>query len=253
MSTLAPIGVQLYSLREEINDDLPGVLEKLAEIGYAGVEPFGGIDYEQAAPVIERLGLDVPSMHTNLPLGDDQNRVLDMAAAYDLKSIIAPMRPPDDFKSAGGIKRTCELLNQAAAVAADNGYRFGYHNHWWEYQKVDGRLGYQIMLEHLDPSIFLEVDTYWVKTAGVDPTQIVRELGDRAPLLHIKDGPAFRDEPMVAVGDGTLDIPGIVQAGSDSTEWLIVELDRCATDMMQAVEKSLRYLLKEGLGRGRNN
>jgi hypothetical protein len=69
-------------------------------------------------------------------------------------------------------------------------------------------------------------------------------------LLHIKDGPAVRGEPMVAVGDGVLDVPSIIQAGAGSTQWLIVELDACATDMMEAVEKSYDYLVGKGLARG---
>jgi len=110
---------------------------------------------------------------------------------------------------------------------------------------------YQIMLELLDPDIFFEIDTYWVQTAGVDPAQVVRELGPRVPILHIKDGPCVKSEPMTAVGDGVMDFAEIVQAGGGITEWLIVELDRCATDMMVAVEKSLKYLVEQGLGSGK--
>ena len=78
---------------------------------------------------------------------------------------------------------------------------------------------------------------------------LLTELGARAPLLHVKDGPAKQGEPMVAVGSGSLDIQGIVRAGS--AEWLIVELDECATDMFEAVEASIRYLEDSGLGVGR--
>ncbi len=71
---------------------------------------------------------------------------------------------------------------------------------------------------------------------------LVKELGPRAPLLHIKDGPAVKNEPMVAVGDGMMDFPSLIQAAGENTEWLIVELDQCATDMLEAVGKSYRYL-----------
>ena len=79
----------------------------------------------------------------------------------------------------------------------------------------------------------------------------MKELGSRAPLLHIKDGPAVRDEPHVAVGDGVLDFHAIVRAAGDVAEWLIVELDHCATDMLEAVAKSCHYLVNEGLGHGK--
>ena len=138
---------------------------------------------------------------------------------------------------------------QAAPVAAQHGLGLAYHNHWWEFQMVEGRLAFDVMLEHLDPAVGFEIDTYWVQTAGHDPAAVVQRLGDRAPLLHIKDGPATADAPMVAVGQGALDFPAIVAAASGA-RWLIVELDRCATDMTEAVRKSYAYLVKEGLARG---
>ena len=96
----------------------------------------------------------------------------------------------------------------------------------------------------MDPAVLFEIDTYWVQTAGVDATALVRELGDRAPLLHIKDGLLKRELPMVAVGDGQMDFNETIPAGAPHTEWLIVELDRCAGDMMLAVSRSLVYLNK---------
>jgi sugar phosphate isomerase/epimerase len=128
---------------------------------------------------------------------------------------------------------------------------FGIHNHWWEFLRLGDRYVYQVMLERLEPAIFFEIDIYWVQTAGLDPAQVVREFGPRAPLLHIKDGPAVQGEPQVAVGKGALDVPDIVRAAGDAAEWLVVELDDCATDMLEAAEKSIRYLLQEGLGHGR--
>ena len=106
------------------------------------------------------------------------------------------------------------------------------------------------MLENLDPAVFFQIDTYWVQTAGLDPARVVKELGRRAPLLHIKDGPAVKGEPHVAAGDGVMDFPDIVQAAGDAAKWLIIELDDCATDMMTAVEKSYRYLAGKGLAYG---
>ena len=90
---------------------------------------------------------------------------------------------------------------------------FGMHNHWWEFLQVEGRYAYQVMLDWLDPDIFFEIDTYWVQTAGVDPAQVIRELGARVPILHIKDGPCVKCEPMTAVGDGVMDFHAVVKAG----------------------------------------
>jgi sugar phosphate isomerase/epimerase len=128
--------------------------------------------------------------------------------------------------------------------------KVGYHNHSWEFESIGDTTPHQLMRQYLDASVFFEVDTYWAQTAGADAAQVVKELGSRAPLLHIKDGPATKEAPMTAVGEGKMDVPAIVKAGEGSTEWLIVELDRCATDMMEAVEKSYTYLVGKGLARG---
>jgi sugar phosphate isomerase/epimerase len=171
-------------------------------------------------------------------------------AALGCKYLISPNVGTDYFKSIEGIKQARDLLNEANAVAAANGLRLGLHNHWWEFERVEGQYPYDVLLDGLDPAICFELDTYWTKVAGVDPVQVIKKLGARAPLLHIKDGPGVQKEPQVAVGEGIMDIPAIIQAGGSNTEWLVVELDHCATDMVEAVKKSYAYLVESGLARG---
>jgi sugar phosphate isomerase/epimerase len=129
----------------------------------------------------------------------------------------------------------------------------GYHNHWWEFEIAHGgRSVYEILMAELEADVFAELDTYWATVGGRDAAKVVAELGARARLLHLKDGPAdgFKS-PMTAVGEGALDFPAIVAAGGDAVRWHIVELDACATDMFEAVEKSHRWLTSRGLSRGR--
>ena len=246
-----PIGIQLYSVREALVTDYAGIVRRIAGFGYVGVEPAGfpGTSPEKAGELFRQLGLAVPSAHTPLPLGDAKNEVLDAMAAIGCKRIISG-KGRDSFGTIDQIKRTCGIFNEASAVARENGLTFGMHNHWWEYQKVEGRYVYEVILESVVPEVFFEIDTYWVQTAGPDPATVVREFGARAPILHLKDGPCLRGEAMVALGDGVVDIPSVVAAGEGRSEWLIVELDACATDMMEAVERSCSYLVANGLGRG---
>ncbi len=249
----APIAVQLYTVRAEAEKNYENVIRRIADIGYAGVETAGfpGTTAEAAGKLFQELGLEVPSAHIKLPLGDDKTEVLDTLAAISAKRMVCAFRPPEDFSSTDKIKATCDVLNQAAAVARENGLQFAYHNHWWEYQQVDGRNANEIMLENLDESVLLELDTYWVKVGGQDPVSVIKALGSRAPLLHIKDGPADDSKSdMVAVGQGALDWHSIIPAAADTADWLIVELDRCGTDMMTAVAESYAYLTGEGLARG---
>ncbi|MBE0691220.1 MAG: sugar phosphate isomerase/epimerase, partial [Anaerolineae bacterium] len=177
--------------------------------------------------------------------------IIDMVVQLGIKKLIVPYMPPENFSSVNSIQRMCETLNEAAGLVLQHGFEFGYHNHWFEPAPIDGRTGLDIMREYLEPDIFFEVDTYWVQVAGQDPAALVRELGARAPMLHIKDGPATTtDAPMVAAGTGAMDIPAIIAAG-EHADWIIVELDRCATDMMTAVVESYRYLVAGGLATGR--
>lgn len=249
----APIALQLYSVREALAEDFGGVVKKVADMGYVGVETAGfpGTTAAAARKLFDDLGLQVSSAHARLPVGDDQNEILDMAEALGCKRLVcAAIRSEGHYETVDQIKQTCDLVNQAAQAVAERGMSLGMHNHWWEFEPVDDRLRYQVLLECLDPAVFFEIDTYWAKAAGVDPVAAINELGRRAPLLHIKDGPAVRGEPMTAVGEGVMDVPAIIKAGEKNTEWLIVELDQCATDMLEAVEKSYRYLVGRGLARG---
>lgn len=247
-----PIGLQLYTLREALAADFEGVVRRVAEIGYVAVEPAGfpGITAASAAELFRSLGLRVESAHSPLPLGDKRAEVMDTMAALGCRYLVCPYLPPEDFATPDKIKAVCDRLNEANDIARSAGLTLVYHNHWWEYEPVDGIMPYRLMLEHLDSTIQFEIDTYWVKTAGADPVEVVRELGARVPLLHLKDGPCTKDAPMVAVGQGVMDFEPIIQAGAGSVELLVVELDRCATDMLTAVEESYRYLTSKGLARG---
>ena len=248
----APIALQLYTLREAAaRDGFETIVRKVVDMGYIGVEPAGfpGTTPEEAGKLFRELGLVVPSAHVALPVGDALQEVLDTMHAIGSTCIVTG-KGASDFDTVAKIEATCELFNEANANAQAAGMCLGYHNHWWEYLQVEGKYVYEYLLDRLDPAISFEIDTYWVKAAGVDPVEIVAKMGARSPLLHIKDGPAAREKAMTPIGTGVMDFPAIVEAGAGHTEWMIVELDRCDTDMVGAVQQSYDYLVGEGLARG---
>jgi sugar phosphate isomerase/epimerase len=242
----------LYSVREAAALDYAAAVRRIAAMGYAGVEPAGfpGSTAKDAAKLYKELGLAVPSAHTPMPVGDKKNEVIETAKTIGAAWVVSG-KGPDDFKTLDLTKKTCDLFNEANANVRAAGLSFGIHNHWWEYIQVEGRYVFEVMLEQLDPTITLQLDTYWIQTAGMDAAAVVKRMGARSPLLHIKDGPCVKGEPMTAVGDGVMSVPSVVKAGGKHTQWLIVEIDRCATDMFEAVEKSAKYLMSSGLGRGK--
>lgn len=238
------IAVQLYSVREYTEKDFAGTVRKIADMGYAGIETAGfpGTTAQAAGKLFQELGLTVSSAHTGLPVGKDQGRILDEMVAIGCKNLVCPGVPASLFESREGIKQAAEQLNQANQICLKNGLTFGYHNHYKEFQIVDGHTAFDLLLELADPAIHFQIDTYWAHVAGIDVPALVKKLGKRAPLLHIKDGPGDKNKPMLAVGEGIMDIPAILAAAKGFCEWQIVELDSCATDMLEAIEKSYRYL-----------
>jgi sugar phosphate isomerase/epimerase len=240
----APIGIQLYSVRENMNVDFEGTVREIAAMGYTGVETAGfpGTTPGDAKKLFNELGLTVTSSHSPMPLGDAKQEVLDALLGVGCPHLVCPWMDPGYFTSVDKMKELADILNEAYTVASANGMKFSYHNHDFEYALLDGKPAIFTLQEYLDPGIGYELDTYWIKVAGQDPAVVTAMMGAKSPLIHIKDGPATKEADMTAVGDGVVDVPAIIAAGKPYTEWLIVELDRCATDMMVAVEKSYEYL-----------
>lgn len=249
---MKPISLQLYSVREAASEDFFGVLREVGDIGYKGVEMAGLHDKPSAEVrnVLDDLGLVASSAHEPLPTRDTINETVDRAGTLGYDMIISGKRPTD-FETVDGIRAAAEEFQSAAELAKSQGLRLGYHNHWWEFNTVGGRLAYEIFLE-LAPGVFGQLDTYWASNFGaVDVPAVIAKHADRFPILHIKDGSLVKDEPHMAVGAGKMDIPACIKAANaDILEWLVVELDHCATDMMTAVRESYAYLIGEGLAEG---
>ena len=266
ISSLEPakIALQLYTVRNQIQENIADTLHKVAAVGFEAVETAfwpEHISISQAGKYLKDAGLAVSSAHVELPAGDAKNKMLEIAETFNCKKMIWHGWPEDKrYSSLEGTRQLVDMYNEANHFAKSNGLQFGLHNHWWEFRnKVDGRYVYEILLEHTEPDIFFEIDTYWVKVAGHDPAKIVAEFGKRAPLLHIKDGPAkWNDslpednpDPMVAVGKGTQNFPAVVKAANGNTEWMIVEMDKTATDVFAAIQDSYNYLVKNKFAKGK--
>lgn len=253
MSTAKPVALQLYSVRDSLAQDFEGTIRRVAEMGYVGVEPYGGMssDLAGAASLFRELDLEVFNSHVSFPDEANQDAMLETAEAFGLSRVTVSFLPPQEFESLDAIRRVCQRLNEAAEWAQSHNLTLGYHNHWWEYKQLEGQMTFDLMLDELDDSVFLQIDTYWVQVGGWDAVEIIRQAGARAPLIHLKDGSLNKDDAMLAVGAGKMPIPAIVEASADTAEWHIVELDRCDTDMLQAVQDSYSYLTSNGLARGK--
>jgi sugar phosphate isomerase/epimerase len=253
MSESKPIALQLYTVRELLGEDFEGTVRRVAEMGYVGVEPYGGMPcaLSEAANLFQEL--DLKTFNSHVPFPDDANRdsVLEIAEAFDLDNVAIAMLPPSDFETIDSIKRTCERLNRAGEFIRANNLALHYHNHWWEFKRINGRATLEVILEELDDSVGLQIDTYWVQVGGEDAVAVVKQVGGRAPLIHLKDGWLEPHGDMAAVGHGKMDVPAIVEAAAQTADWYIVEQDRSNNDRLEAVQDSYTYLTSNGLARGK--
>jgi sugar phosphate isomerase/epimerase len=254
----ASLGFQLYTVRKQIENDLEGTMRKIAGMGYVGVETYAlpeNLTLATAAKVFKKCGLKVFGMHTDLPVGKQRESVLKMADAYQCDHVVYAGWPQGDkYKDLDATKRTAELYDETAVYLKSKGLRFGLHNHWWEFEKIDNVTPFYYLLEHLSPEIFFEIDTYWAKTGGMNPAKVVADFGKRAPFLHIKDGPAIKGDKayeQVPAGKGTMGFPSIVEAAGQNTAWMIVEFDEYGGDIFEGMNASAAFLTSKGLAKGK--
>jgi len=166
----------------------------------------------------------------------------------------------DEFKTLESIRKTADLVNLMTAALKPHQLKLALHNHFWEFDRINGRIAQDYIAE-LCPDVLFQIDVYWATNFGAnDAAEQVKRFSARTPLLHIKDGLMERPAgmpfggPMSAVGAGKVNIKGAVAAADQQVlKWLIVEIDNCAGDRLEAVEASYRYLAGNKLGIGHVN
>jgi sugar phosphate isomerase/epimerase len=237
--------LQLWTIRDAVAEDADRALGRVRAAGFSAVElaPLPpGLAPERLAESLSRHGLAVVSIHGDLPTPANIDLWAELASACRCSKSIWHGWPRDPrFDSLAGVRELLSACNEAGAIARDRGLQLGMHNHWWEFEPLEGERPIRLLHESLDPDIFWQLDVYWARTGGADPAAVLAELGPRLGSLHLKDGPAIRGEPMTALGRGTLDIPQILRALPRPVDW-VIELDECATDPLDAARESLVYL-----------
>ena len=243
---LERIGVQLYTVRALMSEDVAGTLDAVAGIGYREVE-FAGYFGHSPAEVrqwLDAAGLTSPAAHVGIPELTDAGleATIETAQALGQRWIVLPSLP-GNMQTADGYRQAAEILNTAGAAAAEADVRVGYHNHAFEFDTVgeDDATGYDLLLQHLDPSLVdLEIDFHWSAVGGADSAALLTENPGRFPLCHVKDLSA--DGQMVDVGAGEIDWAELF-ALSDTAglRHYFVEHDRPG-DPLASIEASYRFL-----------
>jgi sugar phosphate isomerase/epimerase len=235
--------IQLYTLRDAVQEDLPGTMRRVAEIGFTQVEPYNFVaTAKELGVALKENGLTAPSGHAPL-LSQDQDEIFKAAKELGISTVIDPMVAAEHWQSAEAIQATAAKLNTAAQKGAKYGIRVGYHNHQWELESsIEGRTALEHFADLLDPDVVLEVDTYWVAVGGQDPVDLLTRLGDRVKLIHIKDGPLNTDtKAQQPAGQGNVPVLDVI-AAAKSLEVGVVEFDDYEGDIFEGIAESLAFL-----------
>lgn len=256
--------VQLYSVRDAIDENLEAAVARVAEIGLTQVEPYAfHLRTEEFAKAFAASGVTAPSGHAAVIDADNPDLIFDAAAELGMSTVIDPFIPTDRWQTADDAKRLAEAVNVLAAAAHGRGLQFGYHNHQWEFtNKVDGRPVYELFVEQLEPNVKLEVDTFWATVGGADAPAVLRSLGDRVVAIHVKDGKISGDiatvlpssesalvvpealkaafENQTPAGQGDVDVKAILSAAPKALR--VIEFDAYKGDVFDGIAQSLAWL-----------
>ncbi|WP_395401389.1 sugar phosphate isomerase/epimerase family protein [Arthrobacter sp. UC242_113] len=235
--------LQLYTLRNAIQEDLTDTIKKVAAIGFTQVEPYNFVaTAKELGAALRENGLTAPSGHAPL-LSQDQDEIFAAAKELGISTVIEPYITAEHWQDAETIQATAAKLNAAAKKGAEYGIRVGYHNHAWELEStIEGQTALEYFEGLLDPELVLEVDTYWVAVGGQDPVDILTKLGDRVKFIHIKDGPLNTDtKAQQPAGQGKIPVWDVVGAAK-SLEVGVVEFDDYSGDIFDGITQSLAFL-----------
>lgn len=255
------VGIQLYSLREQLPKDVRGTIAKIAQAGYKEVEVFGysvknkfwGLDPKDFKKLLSANGLTAPSGHYGMDKfitdgnADELKTYIEAANTIGSSYIVVPYLGENLRKTADDWKRVAAKLNEASVICKASGLKLGYHNHNFEFEKQGDTTGYEIMLKETDPkAVQFEMDIYWVVRSGNDPVKLFTEHPGRFPMWHVKDMDKADHTINTEVGSGTIDFKNLYKyAKVAGLKHLIVEQENFSIDPYVSIKQSADYIKKD--------
>lgn len=248
------IGIQLWSVRGDMNADPEGTIQALGEMGYSFVESAGyqnGQFYrmspEDFGALVEANGMKHLSTHVYRPLPQEDgwdeamewwDQAIEAHVRGGISYMIAPTMDRSAFESLENLRKWVDYFNEIGRRASERGVKFGFHNHAIEFSEVEGVVAMDYMLENTDPEyVFFQLDLYWIAEGGKDPVDYFRRYPGRWLMFHVKD----REE----IGaSGTMDFrPAYENAELAGMRYHVVEVEQYNYEPIESVRISLEYLL----------
>ena len=258
MNNQKPLAIQLYTIRDAISLDLEKSLERLAELGFRQLEIYGyngtfyGKDRKDFLNILKNTGLEVVSSHhTTGILDNDKGTLLKdwdqsvedlhfIGSKYMVCSYLFP-----EERTVEHYKKLPELLDRCAAITAGAKIDFAYHNHDFEFEKLESKTIYDFILDNTDPNfVKMELDLYWIAKAGIDPVTYFDRYPGRFPLWHVKDMEA-QSRDFTEIGNGTIDFKSIFEAKEKAgLKYWFLEQDSSRKDIFESITISRDYINK---------
>lgn len=244
------IGIQLWTLRDVINSDLTGTLTSLSKIGYNSLEPFGfdGSFFGQPAKDFRKmcndLGMDITSTHCGINLENAQ-LFTEKAAEAGLEYLVLPSFSGRPEKTLDDFKKVAHEMNRIGEITKKAGITFGYHNHNFEFQPMEGKLPYDTLLAETDPSLVtFQMDIYWVIKGGQKPEQYFENHPGRFQLWHVKD--MGNDGESCIVGNGHINFKDLMkQSKKAGLKRIVYEQEAYSEGTpVFCAEQSFKYIQK---------
>jgi sugar phosphate isomerase/epimerase len=247
---MIPIGLQLYSVREDAAKDLAGVLAAVGKMGYAGVE-FAGY-YGHSAEAIRKMlddnGLKCCGGHIGLDLllADKLQSTIEFQHTLGNNYLIVPGLACEHTCSKAAWLETAGIMNQIADQLDPHGMRTGYHNHHTEFKELEGELPWDIFFGNTSPKVIMQFDTGNAMHGGAAAGPFLRRYPGRAATVHLKEFSATNDKALI--GEGEVKWPEIFDLCETvgNTEWYIVEQESYAFSPLDCVDRCLKNLKRMG-------
>ncbi len=241
------IGLQLYTIRDAMNKDVPGSLHRVSDAGYKYVELAGYTDgkfygYEPAdfKKLVNDLGMEILSSHTQVEAAgitlDNAQKMAEDHAILGVKYCIQPWIVEEARTTLASYRKMAADWNKVGSIMKDHGMIFGYHNHNFEFNTVEGKIPYfDVMLAELDKDLVtMELDMFWTTKAGQNPVEIIKKYPGRFQLFHMKDmytseAPYYTtdgEDDFAAVGAGIINFKEILAVKDIAgMKYMVVEQD----------------------------
>lgn len=244
------IGLQLYTLRDDVKTNLPGTLEAVGKIGYNSLEPYGfdgtffTIQPKKFRKMCNDLGMEITSTHSGIT-AENASLYTEKAAEAGLEYLILPSFSGRPEKTLDDFKKVAHEMNQIGEITKKSGIKFGYHNHNFEFKPIDGLLPYDTLLSETDPGLVtFEMDIFWVVKGGQDPLHYFKQYPGRFETWHIKD--MGMDGQSCIVGNGRINFQDLMKHSEEAgVKRVFVEQEQYSEGTpIYCVEQSYNYMLK---------